>query len=40
MRGMAKPPLLEVLQSGLQFDLNLPVRGRVPAEVLRFVNGR
>lgn len=29
MGGMAKPTLLEVLQSGPQFDLNLPVRGRM-----------
>jgi prevent-host-death family protein len=29
MGGMAKPTLLEVLQSGPQFDLDLPVRGRM-----------
>ena len=26
---MAKPTLLEVLQSGPQFELNIPVRGRM-----------
>ena len=29
MGGMAKPSLLEVLQSGPQFDLNIPARGRM-----------
>ena len=38
MGAMAKPTLLEVLQSGAQFDLNIPVRGqmlqRKPASAL------
>jgi antitoxin Phd len=29
LASTAKPTLLEVLQSGPQFDLNLPVRGRM-----------